>query len=129
MSFYYGFKPYVPVAERRRNAQKQVAQLAKKGKVIQPVSIEGRKIAQSFWGKAWCENLESYSDFENRLPRGRTYVRNGSVVHLEVREGQIEALVSGSELYKVNIGIVPAAKSGKSTPVKKKPGKKSANPF
>jgi uncharacterized Zn finger protein len=107
---YFQFKPYVPVAERRRNAQKQLAQLAKKGKIIKPVTLEGRTIAHSFWGKAWCDNLESYSDFENRLPRGRTYVRNGSVVHLDVRAGQIEAMVSGSEMYKVNIGIVPAAR-------------------
>jgi uncharacterized Zn finger protein len=106
---YYGFRPYVPVAERRRNAQKEAARLAKKGKVIRPIKIEGRTIASTFWGKAWCDNLESYSDFENRLPRGRTYVRNGSVVHLEVRPGEIEALVSGSELYKVRIQIVPTA--------------------
>ena len=107
---YYGFRPYVPVAERRRNAQKELAKLAKKGKNIKPVNIQGRTIAHSFWGKAWCDNLESYSDFENRLPRGRTYVRNGSVVHLDVRAGEIEAMVSGSEMYKVNISIVPAAK-------------------
>lgn len=110
MSFYYGFRPYVPVAQRRRNAQREVVKLGKKGKVIRPIQIDGRTIARSFWGKAWCENLESYSDFENRLPRGRTYVRNGSVVHLEVRAGEIEAMVSGSSLYRVKISIVPVAK-------------------
>jgi uncharacterized Zn finger protein len=108
---YYGFRPYVSVAQRRRNAEKQTAELAKKGKAILPVRIEGRTIANTFWGKAWCENLESYMDYENRLPRGRTYVRNGSVVHLEIRSGAIEALVSGSELYRVNINIGPAAKA------------------
>lgn len=108
---YYGFKPYVPVAERRRRAQKEVAKLAKKGKVIQPIQIDGRTIARTFWGEAWCDNLEAYSDFANRLPRGRTYVRNGSVVHLEIRSGQIEALVSGSELYRVSVQISPAAKA------------------
>ena len=76
----YGYRPYVSVAERQRNAQREMAKLAKKGMVIRPVKIEGRTIAQSFWGQAWCENLESYMDFANRLPRGRTYVRNGSVV-------------------------------------------------
>ena len=65
----------------------------------------GRKIAKSFWGEAWCEHLESFSDFENRLPRGRTYVRNGSVCHLAVAKGKIEAKVSGSELYDVKITI------------------------
>ena len=106
----YGFRPYVSVAQRRRNAQRQVAKLAKKGKVIQPVQIEGRTIARSFWGKAWCDNLESYSDYENRLPRGRTYVRNGSVEHLDVCPGKLEAMVSGSELYRVKIDITPAAR-------------------
>jgi len=107
---YYGFAPYVPVAHRRANAAKETAKLAKAGKIITPVQIAGRKIAASFWGKAWCDNLEAYSDYENRLPRGRTYVRNGSVVHLEIRSGEIEALVSGSELYKITISISPVAK-------------------
>ena len=108
---YYGFRPYVPVAERRRNAQREMAKLAKRGRVIRPIQIEGRTIAHTFWGKAWCDNLESYMDYENRLPRGRTYVRNGSVVHLDIRSGEIEALVSGSELYRVNIHILAAAKA------------------
>jgi uncharacterized Zn finger protein len=108
---YYGFRPYVSVAERRRNAERETAKLAKKGKTIRPVRIDGRTIAHTFWGKAWCDNLESYMDYENRLPRGRTYVRNGSVVHLDIRAGEIEALVSGSELYRVNISIASAAKA------------------
>ena len=112
MSWYsYGFKPYVSVAERRHKAQREMAKLAKKGKVIRPVQIEGRTIARTFWGKAWCENLESYMDYENRLPRGRTYVRNGSVVHLDIRPGEIEATVSGSALYQVKISIAAAAKA------------------
>ena len=98
------------VADRRRNAEREMAKLAKKGKAVLPVRIEGRTIARSFWGNAWCENLESYSDFANRLPRGRTYVRNGSVVHLDIQPGKIEAVVSGSELYRVNIQINPAVK-------------------
>lgn len=108
---YYGFAPYVSVAQRRANAAKEVTKLKKKGKTITPVEIAGRKIAGSFWGKAWCDHLESYSDYENRLPRGRTYVRNGSVVHLEIRSGEIEALVSGSSLYKISIAITPVAKA------------------
>lgn len=108
MGWYYDFRPYVSVAERQRNAQRELAKLAKRGLVARPVAIEGRTISRSFWGKSWCDNLESYMDFANRLPRGRTYVRNGSVVHLEVKPGAIEAMVSGSELYKVKIDIVPA---------------------
>ena len=83
---------------------------SKRGRRSPPSSIEGRAIASTFWGKAWCTNLESYSDFENRLPRGRTYVRNGSVVDLKIDKGRIKALVSGSELYKVQIDIAALPK-------------------
>jgi len=79
--------------------------LRKKGLCIQPVRIEGRQIAQSFWGQAWCDHLEKFSDYENRLPRGRSYIRNGSVCHLEITEGSVKAMVSGSQLYNVNIEI------------------------
>lgn len=99
------WSPYVPVAERRRKALAALEKRRKKGQPVSPVQIAGRTIASTFWGSAWCENLERYSDYENRLPRGRTYVRNGSVVHLEVKPGQIEALVSGSSLYTVSLRI------------------------
>jgi hypothetical protein len=104
---YSGWQPYVPVAERRRKAEKKVAQLKKKGQPIAPVTIDGRTIASSFWGKSWCTNLERYSDYESRLPRGRTYVRNGSVVDLQIACGEVTALVAGSELYKIRITVSP----------------------
>ena len=104
---YGGWAPYVPVSERRRQAAKKVAALQKKGKSISPISIEGRTIARTFWGKAWCDNLEAYSDYENRLPRGRTYVRNGSVIDLQIGKGEIAALVSGSSVYTVKVTIRP----------------------
>ena len=81
---FYAWKPYVPVAERRQEAARHVQKMAKKGQAVTPVVIEGRTIAKTFWGKSWCENLERYSDYANRLPRGRTYVRNGSVVDLKI---------------------------------------------
>jgi len=105
MGWHFGFQPYVPVAQRRAQAAREVAKRAKKGEAVAPVRIEGRAIASTFWGKAWCTNLEGYSDFENRLPRGRSYVRNGSVVDLKVQKGRITALVSGSELYEVEIEV------------------------
>ena len=107
MGYNYGWAPYVPVAKRRAKAKKKIAKLKKKGVNIQPIEIEGRKIATSFWGKAWCDHIESFSDYENRLPRGRRYARNGSVCHLEINAGEIKAIVSGSELYNVNINIDP----------------------
>ena len=112
MSRYYGgWAPYVPVAERRRKAEKEMEKLRKKGTPVSPVKIEGKKIAATFWGKAWCDNLEGYGDYENRLPRGRTYVRNGSVVDLQIAPREVTALVSGSSIYKVKVTVGEVAKA------------------
>lgn len=100
-----GWPRYVPVAERRKKAEREMEKLRKKGHPVAPVTIEGRTIARTFWGKAWCDNLESYRDYENRLPRGRTYVRNGSVVDLQISPLEIKAMVSGSSIYKVAVTI------------------------
>jgi uncharacterized Zn finger protein len=100
-----GWARYVPLAERRRKAARVVARLRKEGEVLAPVTIAGRTIAATFWGKAWCDNLEAYSDYAIRLPRGRTYVRNGSVIDLQIDRGQITALVSGSKIYRIVLTI------------------------
>lgn len=100
-----GWAPYVPVAERRRTAEREVKTLRKRGHEVAPVHIEGRAIATTFWGKAWCDTLESYSHYDNRLPRGRTYVRNGSVIDLQIAPRTVDALVSGSRIYTVSIAI------------------------
>jgi uncharacterized Zn finger protein len=106
---YFGWKPYVPVAKRREKAEKAAAKMKKAGKELAPITAYRGAIAKSFWGKAWCDNLEQYSDFANRLPRGRTYVRNGSVIDLKITEGMVQAQVMGSSLYQVEItvGAVP----------------------
>jgi len=99
------------VQEQRRNAARESQRLAKSGEKLSPVVIEGRTIASSFWGKAWCDNLESYRDFANRLPRGRGYVRHRAVIDLKVSSGKIEGLVCGSEVYGVQIAIKPLAQA------------------
>jgi len=47
-----------------------------------PVVLAHRKrqLAATFWGQAWVDNLACYADLANRLPRGRSYLRNGSVL-------------------------------------------------
>ncbi len=102
---FYDWKPYVRVADRRRQAAREMAKLRKKGQTVSPVVVEGRQIAGTFWGRAWCDNLERYGDYANRLPRGRTYVRNGSVVDLQIAPGKVAAIVSGSELYRVAVKV------------------------
>jgi uncharacterized Zn finger protein len=106
-SYFGDWVPYVSVAQRRLQAERKAAALRKKGQICRPVAIEGRTIARSVWGKAWCDNLEAYSDYANRLPRGRTYVRNGSVIDLRIDAGKVKALVSGSEVYRVEIDVHP----------------------
>ena len=107
---YFGWKPYVSVAERRRKAEKAAAKASKSGAELSPIESSRGAIAKTFWGKAWCENLEAYSDYSNRLPRGRTYVRNGSVIDLKIGAGEVRAQVMGSSLYevKVKVATVPA---------------------
>ena len=112
MSYWdYEWRPYVSQAERRRKAAAEMSKLKKKGHPVAPVALAGRTIASTFWGKAWCDNLEGYGDYANRLPRGRTYVRNGSVVDLQIAEAEINARVSGSALYTVKVDIVPVPKA------------------
>ena len=107
---WYNYTPYVSVAERRAKAAKEAAKMAKKGVPLSPVALSVRTITSTFWGKAWCKHLESYSDYSNRLPRGRTYVRNGSVIDLKIEPAKITAQVMGSSLYKQTITITPIAK-------------------
>ena len=108
---YQQWAPYVPVAERRRKAATEMAKLSKKGQTVSPVQIVGRAITTTVWGTAWCANMEKYSDYANRLPRGRTYVRNGSVVDLKVTPGTVAARVSGSSIYRTTITVKPLAPS------------------
>ena len=109
---WYQWKPYVPAAERRRKAAKAAARFLKKRQTLSPVAIVGTAIAKTFWGKAWCDNMARYSDFSNRLPRGRSYVRNGSVIDLNIAAGKVAAKVMGSSLYTttVNVAAVPKAR-------------------
>ena len=111
LAWYRDFQPYVPVAERRARGAREAAKRMAKGQTTEPVLITGRVIARTFWGAAWCEHLEGYSDFANRLPRGRTYAKNGSIVHLAVEKGRASALVQGTDLYEVSVTVVPLPKA------------------
>jgi uncharacterized Zn finger protein len=102
---YFSWKATPSVAEKRQQAERRLAALSKTGSGLSPVVLEGRKIATSFWGKAWCENLERYSDYASRLPRGRSYVRHNCVIDLQIGKGEISAQVSGSSLYRIKIII------------------------
>jgi uncharacterized Zn finger protein len=107
----FQWKPYVSAAARRRKAEKAAARLHKNGQTLAPLTAGRSAIAKTFWGKSWCSNLEHYSDFSNRLPRGRTYLRNGSVLDLQIVAGEVSAQVMGSRLYKVAVSIAAVPKT------------------
>ena len=104
---FYGWQPYVPVGERRKQAEKAAAKAKKEGKTYAPIAAYRGAVAKTVWGKAWCDNLAAYSDYANRLPRGASYVRNGSVIDLQSSAGKVTALVMGSSLYEVSVTVKP----------------------
>ncbi|GHU64742.1 hypothetical protein AGMMS49983_11120 [Clostridia bacterium] len=105
MGWGYDYYSKPSVAQQRAKAQKQLAKLRKANPDISPVLVEGSKIAKTWWGSAWCKNLERYADFSNRIGRGRSYIKNGFVLDLNISEGLITAKVSGSSVYDVIIQI------------------------
>ena len=109
---YWRYPRYVSVAEKKAKAEKKLKQLKKKNPHIKPIEIEGRTIARTWWGKAWNQNLESYADYSNRIGRGRSYVRHGAVLDLQIDSGKVESLVQGSESkpYSVTIRIKATGK-------------------
>ena len=96
---------YVPVDEQRARTVSEMHELRARGVRVQPVELRGRTIAQRFWGRHWCEHLESFSEYTARLAHGRAYVRNGSVCHLAIEAGGVDAMVVGSTLYHVVIRV------------------------
>ena len=106
---YYGYKPYVSVGERQKQAEKAAAKAKKAGKLYSPIAAYRGALAKTVWGKAWCDSLEAHSDFANRLPRGSSYVRNGSVIDLQISSSQVKALVMGSASYEIEVTVKPVA--------------------
>ena len=99
------YPPYVPVAERRAEAERKLLQLRKKQPNIKPVIIAGNSLATTWWGKSWNSNLERYADYNNRIGRGRSYVRHRAVLDLQLKPGSVTALVQGSEVQPYRVAI------------------------
>lgn len=109
----FGFNEYVPVEEQKKRNKKAVEKLKKKNPGIAPIVISGRKLVSTWWGKSWNDNLESYSDYSNRMGRGRSYILHGAVLDLQIASGKVSALVQGSGRapYEVAIDIKPLDKT------------------
>ncbi len=102
---YNGFGEYVSVAEKKERNRKAAEKLKKKNPGLAPVVVSGRKLASTWWGKAWNDNLESYSDYANRMGRGRSYISHGAILDLQIVPGKVTALVQGSKRKPYEIGI------------------------
>lgn len=105
----YGFYEYESMAEKKENAERKLTTYQRKHPDAQPILLTGTKIANSFWGKAWCDHLKHYADYDNRINRGRSYIKNGFVFDLTIEKGIIQGVVCGSssKLYQVDIAIDP----------------------
>lgn len=110
---WYNFGPYISVAEKKAKAEKLIKKLKQERPDLQPVCVSGRTISRSFWGQAWGKHLETYADHENRIGRGRSYVRNSAVCHLEAEAGRLRAIVAGSygDPYEVTVTVRPLSDS------------------
>lgn len=119
MSYYYNYygranMHYRKVDEKKQLGDAYIKRMLKKGYDIQPVSViaTGRKVTTTWWGKAWCDNLEKYADEENRISRGKTYLKDGFVLDLHIDKGEVTAIVQGNRKkpYEVEIDIAPLSK-------------------
>lgn len=108
----YGFFRQPTVSEMEATAEAELKKARKKGLDMQPAvpKTGGNRICTSWWGKSWCDNLERYADYSNRLPRGKKYIRHKCVLDLKIQKGEVNALVSGSSVYKVRIRFDPLKK-------------------
>lgn len=107
MSYYGDYGYYETKAEKRRKIEEKLVRLRKNYSNVTPVTIEGSDLAKSWWGKAWCTNLESYADYKSRLSRGKNYVKQGAVLDLKIEEGRVQSKISGSgsKIYDCEIHI------------------------
>lgn len=103
---------YEDARERKDKIQRQIEKRRKRGERFEALAAPAgkQKLCTTFWGQSWCQNLESYQDYETRLPRGRSYLRQGNVYNLEIEPQSIRAVVAGSELYETSVNIQPLPK-------------------
>ncbi|MDD4077356.1 MAG: SWIM zinc finger family protein [Bacilli bacterium] len=102
------FYKYVSIAEQKTYAANSIKRLEKSLKrSLEPIVLPTSKLAASWWGIMWNKNLERYATYSNRIGRGKSYVRNGLVIDLQIISGQVNAYVQGTKKtpYKVTITI------------------------
>lgn len=94
-------------ADLTRLAVERSAQLTAEGTELHPVGASSRKLAEHFWGSAWMRHLALCEAGGLCLSPGRTLLRHGCVLDLEIAPCSIRALVSAQELYEVALTLEP----------------------
>ncbi|MDR2351691.1 MAG: hypothetical protein LBF22_00780, partial [Deltaproteobacteria bacterium] len=101
------FRTYETVADKRAKAEKLVRELSLKGTEVKPVRLAGEPIAREFWGKCWCFHFSRLPEFSKVLFKGKSYIRNNAICHLDIQKCHIEAKVSSHTLCEIVIDIDP----------------------
>ncbi len=70
--------------------------------------MAAQSFGKTWWGAQWLNAL-THIDYDNRLPRGRSYANQGAVLQLEIQGGRIHARVQGSRSkpYQIEIDVPP----------------------
>jgi len=76
----------------------------KKTKTKAQTPSQRLKFGQTWWGGQWLNAL-THIDYDNRLPRGRAYAGNGSVLETKISGNNITSKVQGSRPRPYNISV------------------------
>lgn len=106
MAYYNRFPAYQTIDELKTKNIKKKKTYLKKHPDASPIVLEG-KLGKTWWGKSWNQNLERYADYENRLGRGKKYIKAEAILDFHIEEGRIYGEIAGSgrKIYNVDISI------------------------
>jgi hypothetical protein len=103
------WKPYVPADARRRTIEG-----GERGEAMGSNAVAGcavtRRHCEDVLGQGVVREPRALQPLANRLPRGRTYLRNGSVVGLVIGRGEVRAPVIRTQLYRVEVRVAAVGK-------------------
>lgn len=94
-------------ADLEAQARRELIELKSAGEEVRPVVGTTRKLAAHFWGSAWMKHLALCESGGWSLSAGRTLLRHGCVLDLQLEAGLIRARVMEERLHDVEIALDP----------------------
>ncbi len=94
-------------AELETLAAARLAELQAAGEELHPVVSRSRALVSHFWGKAWMRHLAACEAGGLCLAPGRTLLRHGCVLDVQLAPGLIRARVSTQRLEEVELHLAP----------------------